>query len=84
MHQPQPHFCKSLHPLAFAISLTLALATPVQSLAASPAAETLSHSKKFTIPAQPLQSALLRFGEQSGVQISFEDRTVQGLSLIHI
>ncbi|MEF3099122.1 heme acquisition protein HasR [Raoultella ornithinolytica] len=79
MHPLQPQFCKSRRRLAFAISLTLALTAPALSQAAAAATEAVKQNKTFAIPPQSLQSALLRFGEQSGVQIFFEDSTVQGM-----
>lgn len=80
MHQLPPLFHKRRGHLALTLSLSLAMAIPSLSHAALPAVGILNSSSQFAIPSQSLQSALLRFSEQSGVQISFEDSTVQGMT----
>ncbi|WP_408005708.1 TonB-dependent receptor [Pseudomonas carassii] len=77
---------RSLRPLsriALAGSLTLGTCTlpmGIGMVQAASATSSVQHTViQFDIPAQPLDSAVLAYAEQSGVQVFFDSRTLAGL-----
>jgi hypothetical protein len=60
----------SVSPLAVSAA---AFAQPVDETSRAPA-----HERQYDIPAQPLSSALMRFAEQSDLQILFSESDVAG------
>ncbi len=58
----------------------LAFCAPAWAQSADPSAHTAATEHEYDIPAQPLSSALLRFAEQSDLQILFSQDDVAGIN----
>ncbi|TWT12667.1 TonB-dependent siderophore receptor [Reyranella sp. CPCC 100927] len=77
--------CRTMAPgvLVMAVAMTMNAAVP-SSFAQSPMTETrlaqLGAQRNFEIPAQPLSSALVLFGQQSGLQVTVDGSVVRSLS----
>jgi len=71
---------RSLLAVALASVSSFALSAPAQAQAIDPAARAASAQRDYDIPAQSLSSALLRFAEQSDLQILFSQEDIAGLN----
>lgn len=71
---------RSLLAVALASVSHFALSVPAQAQSADAAARTASAEREYDIPAQPLSSALVRFAEQSNLQILFSQDAVSGFT----
>lgn len=71
---------RSLLAVALASVSSFALSGPAHAQSADAAARTARAEREYDIPAQPLSSALVRFAEQSNLQILFSEEAVSGLT----
>jgi len=71
---------RSLLAVALASVSTLALSAPAQAQSGDAAARAATAERDYDIPAQPLASALMRFAEQSDLQILFSQEELSGLT----
>ncbi|MDZ4690965.1 hypothetical protein [Terricaulis sp.] len=69
---------RSLLAVALASVSSFALSAPAQAQAPDAAAPTAQAERDYNIPAQPLSTALLRFAEQSDLQILFGQQELEG------
>lgn len=70
---------RSLLAVALASVSSFALNLPAYAQSAETAARTADAARDYDIPAQPLASALLRFAEQSDLQVLFSQDDLRGL-----
>lgn len=71
---------RSLLAVALASVSSFALSGPAHAQSADAAARTARAEREYDIPAQPLSSALVRFAEQSNLQVLFSEEAVSGLT----
>jgi outer membrane receptor protein involved in Fe transport len=71
---------RSLLAMAFASVSALALNGPAFAQQVDQASRAATAEREFDIPAQPLSSALLRFADQSDLQILFSQEDVAGMT----
>lgn len=71
---------RSLLAVALASVSSFALSGPAHAQSADAAARTARAEREYDIPAQPLSSALVRFAEQSNLQILFSQDAVSGFT----
>lgn len=71
---------RSLLAVALASVSSFALSAPAQAQAPDAAAPMAQAEREYNIPAQPLSTALLRFAEQSDLQILFGQQELEGFA----